>query len=75
MKKIFNLLLVLILLILSIITCLYIKLISDYKELCIQIKTQEFQNNEQLEKLNKEIRLLKMDVYINTYGFEGESND
>ena len=71
MKKVFSLVLILILLILSLNTCLYIKTYCEYQDLCIQMKVQEYQYNEQLDQLDKEIRLLKTDVYINTNGFEG----
>lgn len=65
--------LVIILLFLPVI--LYTKLIVDYEELENRIETVNFEKNKKIEELEKEIRILKTDIYIIQYGFESEEEN
>ena len=57
------------------ITLLYIKVSCDFEDYKVQVATEKFETEKRFEQLEKDVRILKMDSYINTNGFEGGSND
>ena len=64
-----------ILLIMLGITLLYIKVSCDFEDYKVQVAIEKFENEKRLEQMEKDIRILKMDSYINTNGFEGGKNE
>ncbi len=57
------------------ITLLYIKVSCDFEDYKVQVATEKWETEKRFEQVEKDIRILKMDSYINTNGFEGGSND
>ena len=57
------------------ITLLYIKVSCDFEDYKEQVAIEKFETEKRFEELEKDVRILKMDSYINTNGFEGGSND
>ena len=53
------------------ITGLYIKVSFDLEEYKIQIANEKWEQEKRIEQMEKDIRILKTDSYINTNGFEG----
>lgn len=70
-----NLLFVLLLFLILGTTCLYIKVVRDLEDYKVQVAIEKFETEKRFEELEKDVRILKMDSYINTNGFEGGSND
>lgn len=66
-----NLLLVLLLFVILGTTGLYIKVVRDLEDYKVQVAIEKFENEKRLEQMEKDIRILKTDSYINTNGFEG----
>lgn len=56
-------------------TGLYLKAYNDLEDYKVQVAIEKYENEKRLEQMEKDIRILKMDSYINTNGFEGGSND
>ena len=70
MKNLMTYILFLILLFLPVV--LYTKLICDFEDFQESTKLEKFEQNKKIEELEKEIRMLKTDVYVIQYGFESE---
>jgi len=70
-----NLLFVLLLFLILGTTGLYIKVVRDLEDYKVQVGIEKFETEKRFEELEKDVRILKMDSYINTNGFEGGSND
>ena len=51
-----------------------IEVTSRCKEVETQLHTERFQREQKELELEKEIRLLKQDVYVLKYGYEGAEN-
>ena len=54
--------------------CFGIETITRCKETELQLQVEKFQREQKELELEKEIRLLKQDVYILQYGYEGVEN-
>lgn len=59
------------LLLLVVLAGMFIKINLDFDEYQRQTKISKYEYDKRLEELEKDIRILKMDSYINTNGFEG----
>ena len=53
------------------ITSLYIKVSYDFEDYKKEVAVEKYENEKRLEEMEKDIRILKTDSYINTNGFEG----
>ena len=51
-----------------------IEVTSRCKEIEVQLQTERFLREQKELELEKEIRLLKQDVYVLKYGYEGAEN-
>lgn len=51
--------------------CFGIETITRCKETELQLQVEKFQREQKELELEKEIRLLKQDVYVLKYGYEG----
>ena len=69
MNKIFNIAL---LLFTFALLGMYVHLCEDYRELETRAKLDRAMQNVEYEKIRKEIRLLKTDLYVMQYGYEEE---
>ena len=67
-----NLLDVLILLLLFVIVGLFVKINYDLEDFKVQSDYEAYKSEQRIAELEKDIRILQMDSYINTNGFEGE---
>ena len=61
---------IIILLLLSVIL-FGIDMSSQYREIEVKLQTEKFNNEQKYNELEKEIRLLKQDIYVLQYGYEG----
>ena len=52
-----------------------IEVTSRYKEVELQLQTERFLREQKELELEKEIRLLKQDVYVLKYGYEGAESE
>lgn len=52
--------------------CFGIEMITRYKEMELQLQTERFLREQKELEYEKEIRLLKQDVYILKYGYDKE---
>ena len=52
-------------------TGLFLKVSYDLEEYKIQVANESYESRKRIEEVEKEVRILKMDSYINTNGFEG----
>lgn len=52
-----------------------IEVISRCKDVEVQLQTERFLREQKELKYEKEIRLLKQDVYALQYGYEGEGSE
>lgn len=50
---------------------LFIKVNADFAEYQSKVEVEKYDNEKRLEKMEKEIRILKTDLYLNVNGFEG----
>lgn len=66
-----NLLDVLILLLLFVIVGLFVKINYDLEDFKVQSDYEAYKREQRIAELEKDIRILQMDSYINTNGFEG----
>ena len=53
------------------ITGLYIKVSYDLEDYKSQVAIEKWETEKRIAELEKDIRILQMDSYINTNGFEG----
>ena len=56
------------------ILCFGIETITRCKEVELQLQTERFYNEQKYMEFEKEIRLLKQDVFMLQYGYEGAEN-
>lgn len=54
--------------------CFGIETITRCKEVELQLQTERFYNEQKYMEFEKEIRLLKQDVFMLQYGYEGVEN-
>jgi hypothetical protein len=47
---------------------------SQYREIEIKLQTEKFNNEQRCNELEKEIRVLKQDIYLLQNGFESGGN-
>ena len=66
-----NILYIGLLLVLACLTGLFVKVNCDLVDFEEQIVIENWEQKKRIEELEKDIRMLKMDSYINTNGFEG----
>lgn len=66
-----NILYIGILLVIFGITGLYIKVSYDLEDYKSQVAIEKWETEKRIAELEKDIRILQMDSYINTNGFEG----
>ena len=52
-----------------------VKIISDKKDRIDLQLIRDREQDERIKALEKEVRILKTDIYILQYGYEGEKND
>jgi hypothetical protein len=70
-----SLLAVLLVLVVALAVGINVKIISDKKDrIDIQL-IRDREQDEHIKALEKEVRILKTDMYILQYGYEGEKND
>ncbi len=76
MKDIYRLLIWLMLLLLAV-ACIGIKVsfVTDKNSRLAELEAQNMTQDKQIMEMQKEIRILKTDIYILQYGFEGDSDD
>ena len=70
-----NLLYILLLVLILGMAGVVVKVNCDLEDYMSQIAIERYENEKRLEQMEKDIRILKTDSYINEYGFEGGSND
>ena len=70
MKNIFYFLILFLILGLS---GLFIKISIDFEEYKIQIANEKWEQEKRIKEIEKNMRILKMDLYIKENGFEGET--
>jgi cell division protein FtsB len=77
MKNNYRLLIWLMLLLLMAVVCVGIKVrfVTDKNGRLAELEAQNKMQDRQIMELQKEIRILKTDVHILQYGFEGEENE
>ena len=66
-----NLLYILLLFLILGMTGLVVKVNCDLEDYMSQVAIERYENKKRLEKIEKDIRILQTDSYINTNGFEG----
>ena len=66
-----NLLDVFILLLMFVLVGLFVKINCDFEDFKKQADYEAYKSEKRIAELEKDIRILQMDSYINTNGFEG----
>lgn len=70
-----SLLAVLLVLVIALGIGINVKIISDRKDRMDLQFIRDREQDERIKALEKEVRILKTDIYILQYGYEGEKND
>lgn len=76
MESIYRLLLWLLLLLMAVAYIgIKVRFDTDKNSRLAELEVQNITQDKQIMELQKEIRILKTDIYILQYGYEGEEND